>query len=59
MNETMKKIITNLILFLVFVLSVALTIIGHKQIGAAGLGMQLLGVAGLVFLLWNYNHKYK
>lgn len=59
MNDTAKKIVTNLILLVIFALSVALTVIGQRQIGVAGLSKQLLGVAGLVFLLWNYNRRYK
>ena len=59
MNDTAKKIVTNLILLVIFALSVALTVIGQRKIGVAGLGKQLLGVAGLVFLLWNYNRRYK
>ena len=57
MNDTAKKIVT--ILLVIFALSVALTVIGQRQIGVAGLSKQLLGVAGLVFLLWNYNRRYK
>lgn len=59
MNETVKKIITNVILLIVFGFSVALTVTGQRNIGPGGLGLQLLGLAGMIFLLWNYNRKFK
>ncbi|MCI8894004.1 MAG: hypothetical protein HFI42_06490 [Lachnospiraceae bacterium] len=59
MNELTKKIITGVIVFLVFVACVVLVVVGQRNIGAAGLLTQLLGVAGLVILLWLYNRQYK
>ena len=59
MNELTKKIITGVIVFLVFVACVVLVVVGQRDIGAAGLLTQLLGVAGLVILLWLYNRQYK
>lgn len=59
MNEQNKKVITGIIVAVVFCVCVALVIIGHKNIGLAGLGTQLLGMAGLLCLLGLYNNKYK
>lgn len=59
MNEQNKKIITGIVVAVVFCICVALVIIGHRNIGLAGLGTQLLGLAGLLALLGLYNKKYK
>lgn len=59
MSDTMKKVITTILLLAVFAVCVALTVIGQRNIGPAGLLMQLLGLAGMVLLLWNYNRKFK
>lgn len=59
MNEFTKKIITAVIVFLVFVVCVVLVVTGQRNVGAAGLLTQLLGVAGLIILLWLYNRQYK
>ena len=59
MSETAKKIITALIVLVVFVISLTLVVIGQKNVGVSGLGLMLLGLAGLVLLLWFYNRKFK
>ena len=59
MNEQNKNLITGIIVAVVFCVCVALVIIGHRNIGLAGLGTQLLGLAGLLGLLGFYNSKYK
>lgn len=59
MNEYAKKIVSGLMVLIVFVASVALVVIGQRNIGAPGLLMQLGGVAGLICLLWLYNRRYK
>lgn len=56
MSETAKKIVTALVVLVVFIISLSLVVIGQKNVGAAGLGVMLLG---LVVLLWFYNRKYK
>jgi len=42
-----------------FVIGVALVVIGQKNIGPTGLLTMLCGMAILIGLLWNYNRKYK
>lgn len=59
MNETAKKIITAIVILLFFIVCVALVITGQRQTGAPGLIRQLVGIAGLVGLLWLYNRQYK
>lgn len=59
MNEQTKKIIIGILVAIIFVVCVALVIIGQREIGYAGLGKQLLGLAGLLGLLGAYNHQYK
>ncbi|MCI8281843.1 MAG: hypothetical protein HFI76_09135 [Lachnospiraceae bacterium] len=59
MNEFAKKIVTAVVVLIVFVVCVALVVIGQRNIGATGLLVQLIGVAGLIILLWLYNRQYK
>ncbi|MCI8592876.1 MAG: hypothetical protein HFI88_11155 [Lachnospiraceae bacterium] len=59
MNEFTKKIVTAIVVLIVFVVCVALVVIGQRNIGASGLMIQLVGVAGLVVLLWLYNRQYR
>ena len=59
MNEFTKKMVTAIVVLIVFVVCVALVVIGQRNIGASGLMIQLVGVAGLVVLLWLYNRQYR
>ena len=54
-----KGIIRNVIMVIVFIVCLALIIIVQKNISAAGLGMELIGLVGLLTLLFIYNHRYK
>ena len=55
----MSNVIRNIILLIIFVVCIALIIIGQKNIGASGLVMELVGLAGLLALLYLYNRKNK
>lgn len=55
----MSNVVKNIILLVVFVVCLALIVIGQKNIGATGLMMELIGLAGLLVLLYIYNRKYK
>lgn len=57
MNEHVKKVIIGILVAAVFVLCIALVVIGQRHIGLGGLGLELLGLVGLLFLLWLYNYK--
>lgn len=53
-----KKAITLLGL-LVFLLCVWLVISGQKSIGYPGLGLMLLGLAGILGCIWVYNRTHR
>ncbi len=59
MNESTTKILTGILIAIVFFVCVALVIVGQRNIGPGGLCTMLLGLAGLIFLLWLYNRQYK
>lgn len=44
---------------IVFVVCLALIIIGQRNIGVKGLALELVGLIGLLTLLFVYNHQYK
>ena len=55
----MGKVIKNVILLVVFVVCLGLVIIGQRNISLTGLSMELVGLVGLLVLLFLYNRKYK
>ena len=59
MDERTKQVLVGIIVAVIFIASVALIIIGQKNIGPQGLLTMLAGLAGLIGLLAFYNHKYK
>ena len=59
MSEKMRKLVIGLGVTAAFICSLTLIIIGQRNIGPSGLGMMLVGLAGLIFLLWLYNRQYK
>ena len=59
MNERTKSILTTHISVVFFIVCVALVIMGQKNVGVQGLMVMLLGLAGLLFLLYRYNRKFK
>lgn len=59
MSETRKKFVKGAAVFAVFVISMALVIWGQRHVGPGGLGIMVLGLAGLIALLWFYNKQYR
>lgn len=59
MSEQGKKILLGILVAIVFGGCIALVVIGQRNIGLDGLGLEMLGLAGLIVLLWLYNRKYK
>lgn len=59
MNENVKRILIGIIVAVIFVVCVALIVIGQRNVGPQGLLMMLVGLAGLIILLWLYNRQYK
>jgi len=55
----MNKWVKRIIYLLIFIASMALIIIEQKTIGKVNLLLMMLGLAGLVFLLYQYNKKYQ
>lgn len=55
MNTVAKRIIG----IVWFVVALALVIGGHRNFGVPGLIVQLVGLTGLLVLLFVYNRKYR
>lgn len=49
----------NFILLIIFIVSFILVVVGQKNIGYSGLGLELLGLAGILSVLCIYNQRYK
>lgn len=54
----MKDKMSLLLKVIIFLLSLFLVIYGQRTVGKGYLLMQLVGLAGLLGLLWNYNRKF-
>lgn len=59
MSENGKKLLLGILIAVVFVVCIAVVIVGQRKIGPSGLLMMLVGLAGLLVLLWLYNRQYK
>lgn len=55
----MNNVVRNIIMLIVFIVSLALIIIGQKHIGVPGLMQELIGLVGLLTILFVYNKRYK
>ena len=55
MNNTVK----NIILAIVFIISVVLIFVGQKNIGYTGLFTELIGLIGIIGVIFTYNKRYK
>ena len=53
----MNNAVRNIIMIIVFVVCLALIIIGQRNISVSGLVMELVGLVGLLTLLFVYNHR--
>lgn len=59
MNEYLKKKLQIVLGIIVLVVCVALVIVGQRNTGAwSGLATQILGLAGILVLLFLYNKQY-
>ncbi|WP_455675224.1 DUF6903 family protein [Pradoshia sp.] len=54
----MKAKLAILVKAALFIFCLALIIIGQKTVGKLELGLMLIGLAGLLGLLYDYNRKY-
>lgn len=55
----MKEKIISLTLVLCFILSVGLIITGQKNISPVGFANEIIGLAGLLIVIFVYNRKYR
>lgn len=56
-NFMKNKLILVLKIILLLIL-LGLVIVSQNTVGREFLFMQFLGLAGIIFLLWNYNREY-
>lgn len=54
----MNKKTVGILKIIIFILSIFLVVYGQRTVGKMYLLLQLIGLAGLITLLWNYNRKY-
>ncbi|MEH7334388.1 hypothetical protein V7161_17220 [Neobacillus drentensis] len=54
----MKTTIVVILKLVVLIICLSLIIIGQKTVVKLELGLMLLGLAGLLWLLYDYNRKY-
>lgn len=59
MTESAKTILNIIGKLLFFFFCVPLVIYGQRTIGYHFLFIELLGLAGVLLQLWNYNRKFK
>lgn len=59
MNERTKGILKTVLAVIFFIVCVALVVVGQRNIGLQGLLVMLLGLVGLILLLYLYNRKFK
>lgn len=57
--EENKKWIVGVIAAVLFIICMALVIVGQRSISASGLIKQLVGLCGILAMLFAYNQKYK
>lgn len=58
-EDRMKEKIIGLVLVLCFILSVGLIISGQKNISMTGFTYEIIGLVGLLAVLFVYNRKYR
>ncbi len=59
MDEKRKQILSVIVQVIIFIVCLALVIVGQKNVGPQGTLVMILGLAGLIGLLYHYNRKFK
>lgn len=59
MDERLKHKLTMILAAVLFIVCIALVVVGQRNIGVQGTLIMILGLAGLIGLLYAYNRKYK
>lgn len=54
-----SNIIKTILSLIAFIVCVALVVIGQKTIGIPNLMMEIVGVSGIMILIYLYNRKYQ
>lgn len=57
--EENKKWIVGIIAAILFVICMALVMVGQRTISASGMFKEILGLCGILVMLFVYNQKYK
>lgn len=55
----MNKYVKTIACLVVFIVCIVLVVVGQKTVGIPYLLMELLGLAGLLIMLYFYNKKYQ
>lgn len=55
----MNNKVKNLIMVIVAIICLALIVVGQKTISVSGLVKELVGLAGLLVILYLYNRRFK
>ena len=59
MDEKRKQILSVIVQVIIFIICLVLVIIGQQNVGPQGTLVMILGLAGLIGLLYHYNRKFK
>ena len=59
MSDAVKKVLKTILIVIVFIISLLCVILGQQHTGPIGLLVMIVGLAGLIFLLWLYNRNYR
>lgn len=54
-----SNIIKTILSLIAFIVCVALVVIGQKKVGIPNLMMEIVGVIGIMILIYLYNRKYQ
>lgn len=54
-----SNIIKTILSLIAFIVCVALVVIGQKMVGIPNLMMEIVGVIGIMILIYLYNRKYQ
>ncbi len=54
----MNKWVNIIINAVIFILGIALICTQQRKVGPTGLGLMVVGLAGILFLLYRYNKQY-
>lgn len=54
-----SNIVKNIIMAILFFVFLGMIIVGQKTVSLGNLGMELIGLAGMLVELYIYNKKYK